>query len=542
MVYFKYANGVAYGFDSNQCKVESIDNVEMLKVVLNRQFPQSQLGVQYSHLLIPGLPCLETICDEKTTLNDNDDGDSIPQYMLKPLIKCGITDPKRIKNIIGYKSGIRSALIYDNKLNTWFRLKGCGNNDKGFIYQCVNDGRLPLIEVRGCSFKHTTFIEMNMTNIINNAFNEYKIPSGNVPILWYKYIKYDSYLTKISPYCSVFQTLGNKRLGDHILNGLNSILHCLMDTTDMNMIQKQCDSILKLYSVTRLENDTKNKYNIMKTYLAVLCELDVINLYNSNIGVNIPLKPKLNLKEIKQLFNFNNFNTNQKEHLESLLEYTIHKYNNLMNKYSKTIQCGSILINIYYHLGFEAGLIQRTLRDNNISWGTYTDPLGTHCNAHANNYILLPKTHYLKHKYLLSAIDFDMAFSKDTYIGDKKVELMKNCNIQFDESKLKNDHSFDEQIIMEINGNRISLAGDPNISTGVHYKNNTNNTNNASINFVNISLRDTLISGFNDGLKLSNKKDIKKILIKLQSKTDKEMDIIYTIFTLCILSTINTIA
>jgi hypothetical protein len=38
-------------------------------------------------------------------------------------------------------------------------------------------------------------------------------------------------------------------------------------------------------------------------------------------------------------------------------------------------------------------VIQRLLRTNDISWGTYVDPLGTHCNAHPNNFVLLPEVH-----------------------------------------------------------------------------------------------------------------------------------------------------
>ncbi len=49
------------------------------------------------------------------------------------------------------------------------------------------------------------------------------------------------------------------------------------------------------------------------------------------------------------------------------------------------------LTGVNTRFGREAGTIQRLLRTNDISWGTYTDPLGTHCNAHPNNFVLLPE-------------------------------------------------------------------------------------------------------------------------------------------------------
>ena len=39
----------------------------------------------------------------------------------------------------------------------------------------------------------------------------------------------------------------------------------------------------------------------------------------------------------------------------------------------------------------DLGMIQKTMRKNDLSWGTYVDPLGTHCNAHPNNLVLLPE-------------------------------------------------------------------------------------------------------------------------------------------------------
>ncbi len=41
-------------------------------------------------------------------------------------------------------------------------------------------------------------------------------------------------------------------------------------------------------------------------------------------------------------------------------------------------------------LGRESGEVLRLLHSHGINWGTYTDLLATHCNAHSNNFVLIP--------------------------------------------------------------------------------------------------------------------------------------------------------
>lgn len=48
-----------------------------------------------------------------------------------------------------------------------------------------------------------------------------------------------------------------------------------------------------------------------------------------------------------------------------------------------------LLAYLYWRFGYETGTILRLLHHHNISWGTYEDVLGTHCNSHPNNLVLL---------------------------------------------------------------------------------------------------------------------------------------------------------
>lgn len=84
----------------------------------------------------------------------------------------------------------------------------------------------------------------------------------------------------------------------------------------------------------------------------------------------------------------------------------------------------STLAELYWRLGWEAGRILAIIHkvDNflfgcifltrlqeRISWGTYPDKLGIHCNAHPNNLVLLDKG-----DYFLAPLDFDMAFTEQS--------------------------------------------------------------------------------------------------------------------------------
>jgi hypothetical protein len=107
-----------------------------------------------------------------------------------------------------------------------------------------------------------------------------------------------------------------------------------------------------------------------------------------------------------------------------------------------------ILSYIYWRLGREAGTIINGVNSfyivccclnlgmhkcpDQISWGTYNDLIGTHCNAHINNFVVLPKvfSSYLGWLYtnaqgsselgfLLSPLDYDMAFRKSAFLGSE---------------------------------------------------------------------------------------------------------------------------
>ena len=65
------------------------------------------------------------------------------------------------------------------------------------------------------------------------------------------------------------------------------------------------------------------------------------------------------------------------------------KYRELWESCGKMISGKSLLGLVYWKLGREVGIVQRVMKENHISWGTYDDLLGVHCNGHTNNLVLL---------------------------------------------------------------------------------------------------------------------------------------------------------
>ena len=84
-------------------------------------------------------------------------------------------------------------------------------------------------------------------------------------------------------------------------------------------------------------------------------------------------------------------------------------------------RCGSVLLYLCWRLGWECGAVQYALGQNNISWGTYSDAMGTHCNAHANNMVVrsFSSTNLSMEEddfRFLAPLDFDMSFTKETFV------------------------------------------------------------------------------------------------------------------------------
>ena len=97
----------------------------------------------------------------------------------------------------------------------------------------------------------------------------------------------------------------------------------------------------------------------------------------------------------------------------------------LARYFSASEQCGNALLpSLYMLYGFEIGVVAESLWRDRLSWGTYSDGLGWHCNAHLNNLVVrkphepeMSTTFDSLSSTLLCPLDFDMAFSYEEFVA-----------------------------------------------------------------------------------------------------------------------------
>jgi hypothetical protein len=98
----------------------------------------------------------------------------------------------------------------------------------------------------------------------------------------------------------------------------------------------------------------------------------------------------------------------------------------------------SLLAYLYSRIGADAGTCVRGLHNAGVCWGTYLDFMTRHCNAHANNLMLVPPSaipsdapgskrlvcicvmsifkQSLSRKLQISMLDLDMAFDASSFV------------------------------------------------------------------------------------------------------------------------------
>jgi len=196
--------------------------------------PLSHLGDEYKHLLVPGIPATDHVIN----LQADSSTVHLPEVLRNPLLKSekgGIT---------GVQSGARSALLKIN--GEWYRLKGCGDLYKGFPFAPVLDNEFPGSEqIRGCAFEHTTSRELYISSIVEKMLKPVGFESANKPVGWWEYNLPNTIKPKIKRCCIVAKTLGNKRLGDNVLLGLEKLIPSIIDP--------QHDALLSKFPADRLD-------------------------------------------------------------------------------------------------------------------------------------------------------------------------------------------------------------------------------------------------------------------------------------------------
>ncbi|CAL1141600.1 unnamed protein product [Cladocopium goreaui] len=366
-----------------------------------------------------------------------------------PLLKVpeSSTLAKSPSALWGYASGIRSALVPLRA--KWYRLKGCGNRTEGFPVEKVgNKGEWSL---RGSCFQHTAWTELRMTQLVSRVLETAGFDCANRPLGLYLYQPDPESGAwphpEVERCCVVFETLGNARLGDHLIGGILALLPHLFEPDLAEL--KRC--------ILRGRDFDPSDPELLETADVVSCGMataDVLAQLGSAGAAPARQLPKA-------------------EELENVPIFLRHLWDHLRVKKVDM----SLLLWLAWRLGWECGLTLRTLHEAQISWGTYSDSMGIHCNAHINNFVV--KAMDAGNDTFLAALDFDMAFTRENVLPEA---LQANSLLS----------DFDAILNFEATmGMKMVLAGSDFASTGV-----ANAKTSESHRVLEVALRDTMVTAY----------------------------------------------
>ena len=470
-------------------------NKESIAETLKYSDDCSYIKPEYKDHYIPVVP--ETNIHFKNENLKDDENEKNDSILGQPLIKA-----KEIKDYPGYKciiSGHRSALIKDPKTGIFYRLKGCGNDERGFNIQ-KTEGVMVEIVTRGSQYDSTCFRELFYSEKVDENLKKINIRCANLPVGFWKYGKdlhilpkenikkedipnLENQMPEVDKYCGIFHTLGDKRLRTHLLCGLEKILEKIATLCVSKQLinEELLNEIKKIFPATRLPDKIETFKTIkffgplnttidewvkkpvyeQKHYDAIISVDQLKKEINENKNLKIFIDQTENYDEIYNLLS-ENLSEKHKLMTKKIIE-------NMKKEQANGKKFFSTLLNIYIRIGSEVGKIKRLMQDANINWGSYIDRGSSyHCNAHSNNLVVLPQGN----DSLLSPLDLDLAFSKekmiiinkdcptygqqdlsywDNYINAEFVDLSLNLcgaedyNFQFEKNKNKNPDSLESK-------------------------------------------------------------------------------------------------
>ena len=459
----------------------------------------------WQQLELPNMPTT-FIQTEKKLHNEHRTTDSFDE-LSRPLIKT--TEPSRLTGLI---SGVRSALIKTMR-SKWYRLKGCGNNTDGFLIEPVANSKGKLT-IRGCAFLHTTYRELYMTKMISDILTPHQIVCANIPIGWFEYgsanehsdneshldlpIVVDRALHRwpeIVRVCIVMETLANKRLSDHVLHGIEQLFDSII--SDHNLHPIDLPSLLTSFPSHRLTQSEQN------------CD-QLIPLPTWSVSLDSNLGP-LASHQSAWLSASAHISNKVPPHIDPRWKALWQVNVEMINQYLQTNTLSHLLCLLYRRIGFECGSILGLMHHHRISWGTYTDALGTHCNAHLNNMVIkLPSDILHSHNFFLAPLDFDMSFTEASCL-----------------------QSFDELISMELLGFRMALGGDADVNSGMTALADMPDIQSTSARWF---LRDMLLNSFD----ITYNEVVRTGSIKSSHVfSDEQMRSMYSLIRLALIQTMN---
>ena len=480
-------------------------------------------------LAVPGIPALDFV---RNSFDYTMSSMGVPPVLHYPLLKCPEQETD-VVGVIGIASGVRSAVIkVDSK---WYRLKGCGNNEDGFLMKESRSSTETWQQMRGSAFPPTAYRELMYTSRLSRVLEPKGILCANSAV---GYALYDHPLApSLQPTCIIAETRGDRRLGSHVLAGLTLLLPQLIDTSSIDT--SKLSDIFPAQRPGRHFSDIKDFVRteelitdmVLGTFSAGhdrdtkgLCWPDLerdgsvlANMIQAQYGLPLvcPHSPPPPLAEKQYPMQWTRegavdmsprWRLSWDKACAELTEL-LHRIGagaNTSTSRSLLMKDGgggaspSLLLGyLFSRCGYDAGRILRGLHSEKVSWGTYQDELCNkewdewHCNAHANNLVVVPEgsvppDHPGAHS-LLSFLDLDMAFSAADFID------VENKRVGVSEEVFASIMWKEHVSLMEVLAGSDSSTGVPMVAAsaaGMHED---------AITVIKSGLYDTLIMGYLSG-------------------------------------------
>lgn len=469
--FFVNVLGKTIPFDISHWK-ESTD----IEKVLERNHPIIDKSMPHMHVVLPAIPALDIISNVQL---DNYEDSNLPSIFRLPLLKI-LDEDQSANTFKGKVSGIRSGLIKID--NEWYRLKGCGNEDKGFIVRNNQNNNNTWCDIRGCAFPHTALRELMMQHQLVPYMNSNNLVCCNMPIAMMLYESPEQLPLGCTfpTACIVSKTIGDRRFGSHVMAGLEIILPLLINETGIELT-----TLLQLFPSDRPMTTTKDNLLIPSNTNDMISDfcLNQYMKFNSNDIIDFEYVGSLTQSDFRidrqHLADLTLSKENQ--NMIANLECAPNKYNfpkqytrttvsamqpswqNVWTNECEVFQCllneihstnqsmPSVLTYFFSRTGYDSGRILKAVHASGTSWGTYRDYMchegQWHCNAHSNNLVLVPETHHHTNtnatagandtttdtntiqgnteteESLLCMLDLDMAFNRSSYVSMETGEV-----------------------------------------------------------------------------------------------------------------------
>jgi len=198
-----------------------------LAAVVERGKPGgADLGDGKPGVVVPAVPCLDYVCVRPGGEARAGPDAPFPAPLIRVPPAAAGAGAER-----GVASGTRSALIKrgggggGSGSPVWYRLKGCGNNEEGFVVREVpaQGGAPAWRDVRGSAFVKESLTELSMCARVAAALApaDSLCANGAVAFARYQGAAQLPFGERVPTACVIETTLGDRRLGTHVLAGFD---------------------------------------------------------------------------------------------------------------------------------------------------------------------------------------------------------------------------------------------------------------------------------------------------------------------------------